>query len=114
LLIEELCLDIIESCRYDKLTQAEQERLYTILCHDIAMAAVGGKTDFARSLLDPNLLVEAGSLRGTGDRSTYTLIGRDDRSLSVDMAADYLLWRGCTVNWRLPIFGRQMILLSWN
>lgn len=89
MLIEELCLDIIESCRYDKLTQAEQDRLYTILCHDIAMAAVGGKTDFARSLLDPNLLVEAGSLRGTGDRSTYTLIGRDDRSLSFDMAAGY-------------------------
>lgn len=53
------------------------------------MAAVGGKTEFARSFLEPNLFVEAGSLRGTGDRSTYTLGGRDDRSLSLDMVSDY-------------------------
>ena len=79
-----------------------------------AKDAVGGKTDFARNLLDPYLLVEASSLSGPGGRATYTVIGRDDRSLSLDMAADYLLWRCCTVNWHWPIFGRQMILLSWN
>lgn len=78
-MIEQRCLDVIESTRFDSLDAGEQERLMVLLIHDFAMGSAASDTEFARNMVDKEQLRDRG----------YTLFGRTDRSRSFDMAVQY-------------------------
>lgn len=79
-MLEQYCKEIVENTRYPILKPEELDRIYTLIAHDIAMAAKAGGRLASDLIEDETDMI--------GNRG-YTLWGRAEKCLSFDLAVEY-------------------------